>query len=996
MLALDLAQIENTANADYQYAQTLAAGLQNYGDASIQADYGYSVQLAGAIYAANQADAQSEMTLSLGLAAASDLATADTNSAVNEVTRRLAVNDAQHDSNVAAAQLTGVTTIDGLLDSDYTAFLVAKFTGQQSAAANLVAETTDWALDNIAANVAYAALSATAESVYVNLRETTIFAHQLLAAASEKLNEDQIAASYQANGTQLSAAIAAYQTAEAAALRDHRIAVEQADRRLTADGDQTAHDAAVAAADQALADAKSAFTDAYYAAAIGAEGDYQADVAQADAQYVNNVGQSRIRAVNAIADASVDYVTTEAGANRTQQESIAARDEQFAQFGADEEYDSLVNALAALTATNGGTSDPWTSRSLAIATVVHDNAADIAGAICDFQLDYAASAESYEVSSAEANRDRIISETKAMLDREVSNAEATADRFAKEKKSYEENAELGPITNAWNEGVEDASSDETDYSALPVVIPENLMRPTPFFIIVSGEQSIETVQPDIGNQDIVIIGANPTLISDEEMPPRWNLTDEEIAEFEANRKKHVDELKKIPNWIGNSGSNTRSSLDARTTIARQALSRAKDAAATLREIEGNPGSYSKEEFVTALEDAASAYDTYLEAYDQSQIVRKQFLEAQWVISWFDDWALERNAELPVTIDELDLRPTIEQFKAYNKTIRETSSALGAQIETLDFAHGAVKGVAVASAITLTVIFVPGAGAAFAIVGAVQVASAINARRADDQTLTEISIGTAADVSGFNSLHIGLYGKDYATGKVVELTAEQRGELFGSGIIQVASFSIGAADGASRIRFTPPTSAPGLQLAGPSGVPAGSATANGGLAISWATTGGGRLPLNVIAVNGSIVVMNGLKGINDDGNTFMSSDDGVDAPRLFLGADDFAKLPKSGRIDPKSVRFSQDSIAGNFKEGGNVLELGAKLKVGQVDPSSIPPIRIVLKDGKVFTLDNRRLRAFQEAGIDVPFERLDAIPKRELFKFTTKNVGVDIIIREATE
>ncbi|WP_146501915.1 hypothetical protein [Rubinisphaera italica] len=30
-------------------------------------------------------------------------------------------------------------------------------------------------------------------------------------------------------------------------------------------------------------------------------------------------------------------------------------------------------------------------------------------------------------------------------------------------------------------------------------------------------------------------------------------------------------------------------------------------------------------------------------------------------------------------------------------------------------------------------------------------------------------------------------------------------------------------------------------------------------------------------------------------------------RTFLNSDDFAKLPKSGRIEPMSVRFSQDSI-----------------------------------------------------------------------------------------
>jgi len=118
-----------------------------------------------------------------------------------------------------------------------------------------------------------------------------------------------------------------------------------------------------------------------------------------------------------------------------------------------------------------------------------------------------------------------------------------------------------------------------------------------------------------------------------------------------------------------------------------------------------------------------------------------------------------------------------------------------------------------------------------------------------------------------------------------------------------------------------------------------------------------------------------------------------APRRFIGADDFASLSRSGRIDPKSIRFSQDSIAPNFRNnGGSVQELAAKLKSGQVDPSTIPSIRIVVKDGKVFTLDNRRLRAFQEAGIDIPFKKLDSIPKRDLDKFSTIYEGVDIIIR----
>ena len=56
---------------------------------------------------------------------------------------------------------------------------------------------------------------------------------------------------------------------------------------------------------------------------------------------------------------------------------------------------------------------------------------------------------------------------------------------------------------------------------------------------------------------------------------------------------------------------------------------------------------------------------------------------------------------------------------------------------------------------------------------------------------------------------------------------------------------------------------------------------------------------------------------------------------------------------------------------------------------IPPIRLVEKDNMIFTLDNRRLKAYQEAGVDIPYVKLDKVPTEELDKFSTKNNGVSI-------
>jgi hypothetical protein len=78
--------------------------------------------------------------------------------------------------------------------------------------------------------------------------------------------------------------------------------------------------------------------------------------------------------------------------------------------------------------------------------------------------------------------------------------------------------------------------------------------------------------------------------------------------------------------------------------------------------------------------------------------------------------------------------------------------------------------------------------------------------------------------------------------------------------------------------------------------------------------------------------------------------------------------------------------------GSVDEFAKGLNAGKIDPASIQPIRIVERDGMIFSLDNRRLNAFEQAGKDVPYLKLDTIPKREVFKFTTKNDGTSIIVR----
>ena len=82
----------------------------------------------------------------------------------------------------------------------------------------------------------------------------------------------------------------------------------------------------------------------------------------------------------------------------------------------------------------------------------------------------------------------------------------------------------------------------------------------------------------------------------------------------------------------------------------------------------------------------------------------------------------------------------------------------------------------------------------------------------------------------------------------------------------------------------------------------------------------------------------------------------------------------GYTDPMSIRFTQGGCSMRFKDGSSVTDLISALKSGSVTADDIPPLRIFERDGKIYSLDNRRLFAFKEAKIDV---RVKAATQREI-------------------
>ncbi|MFP1917289.1 RHS repeat-associated core domain-containing protein, partial [Lonsdalea quercina] len=121
------------------------------------------------------------------------------------------------------------------------------------------------------------------------------------------------------------------------------------------------------------------------------------------------------------------------------------------------------------------------------------------------------------------------------------------------------------------------------------------------------------------------------------------------------------------------------------------------------------------------------------------------------------------------------------------------------------------------------------------------------------------------------------------------------------------------------------------------------------------------------------------------------------------------------ISPKTILFSQDSIAGSFSDGGSINELVHRLKNNPSYINEVEPIRKVrMRDlptnvqerlmsqgahkDSVFSLDNRRLYAAKEAGISkmpsrwaTPEELAEINLNR---RFSTETGGKGIEVRKA--
>eukprot|EP01119_Soliformovum_irregulare_P000918 TRINITY_DN10673_c0_g1_i2.p1 TRINITY_DN10673_c0_g1~~TRINITY_DN10673_c0_g1_i2.p1 ORF type:complete len:149 (-),score=17.39 TRINITY_DN10673_c0_g1_i2:90-536(-) len=86
---------------------------------------------------------------------------------------------------------------------------------------------------------------------------------------------------------------------------------------------------------------------------------------------------------------------------------------------------------------------------------------------------------------------------------------------------------------------------------------------------------------------------------------------------------------------------------------------------------------------------------------------------------------------------------------------------------------------------------------------------------------------------------------------------------------------------------------------------------------------------------------------------------------------------------KSLRYTHNFVFLKFSDGRRVCDTVSDLQTGKISIDDIPPIRVILYKSLYWSLDNRRLHVFKEAGIEtVPVLIVEEKNKSFFRKMTT--------------
>jgi hypothetical protein len=137
-------------------------------------------------------------------------------------------------------------------------------------------------------------------------------------------------------------------------------------------------------------------------------------------------------------------------------------------------------------------------------------------------------------------------------------------------------------------------------------------------------------------------------------------------------------------------------------------------------------------------------------------------------------------------------------------------------------------------------------------------------------------------------------------------------------------------------------------------------------------------LATVVEHGDIIIEMGVEaGITKVASKF---DDLVEA----------ASSKVSKGTDPFNIKYTQATASPNFSEGGHTItSTVADLKTGKITPDDLPTIKVVKYKGKWWSLDNRRLVAFKQAGVkEIPIQKVSLKDPAILREFQKKFNPID--------
>ncbi len=256
----------------------------------------------------------------------------------------------------------------------------------------------------------------------------------------------------------------------------------------------------------------------------------------------------------------------------------------------------------------------------------------------------------------------------------------------------------------------------------------------------------------------------------------FGVTPEDLAAIESRRAARLalDGVPTVDPAVKSFGE-----LENAVANAEVMLASAQSAASRLDQMREAPESYSKEEYLSTLEQSLFVHDRYIYAVQTARQVQSNFLADQTWISQADQDLVGRVNGLPTLVGSLGFDLTNEQWAGLSKSFDDVSDSLNRLDENLGRLAGGLKGgllvLGSGAIIATSAAWAPVATAyAGATLFGTGLGLSVGTRLSAGQSAFEVVVGSAADTVGVTAMSVALAKVDPVTGDEVVVSPEEAG------------------------------------------------------------------------------------------------------------------------------------------------------------------------------------------------------------------------------